>query len=93
MPPEPVAAGTRDGLALLMAARRDDLAAVTVLLQGWDLQQTRDVAVFTAFFAAMTLRGNEAGHTAPGFTNEALSQVALSLALASAASPQHPGHP
>ena len=76
----PTGSSTRDGIALVMAAMREDPAAVAVLLSEMTAKQTQEVAVFCAFLAANQLKAAEAGHVRPGFYGNALQAVALQLA-------------
>ncbi|MFC3690270.1 hypothetical protein [Aquipuribacter hungaricus] len=80
MSSEHAGSSTRDGIALLMAAMRDDPVAVALLLEDWSARQTRDVAVFCAYLAAGHLKAAETQHSQPGLYDAALHDVALQLA-------------
>lgn len=77
----PTGTSTRDGIALVMAAMREDPSAVAVLLEALTPKQTQEVAVFCAFLAANQLKAAEARHVRPGFYGDALQAVALQMAV------------
>lgn len=75
---------TRDGIALVLAALREDPTAVALLTADMDAQAARDSAVFCAYLAAEQFARLEAAQDAPG----RYATIFQAFAMQVAASPE-----
>ncbi|WP_340289808.1 hypothetical protein [Aquipuribacter hungaricus] len=71
---------TRDGVALMLAALRQDTEALALLSEDMDLARARDVAMFCALLAADQFQERELERATPGHYTTVLQALAVQLA-------------
>lgn len=71
---------TRDGIALILAALRQDTTALALLSAEMDVPAARDAAVFCAMIAADQFEARDRARSTPGHYTTVLQHLALELA-------------
>lgn len=81
---------TRDGIALILAALRQDTTALALLIAEMDVQAARDAAVFCSLIAADQFHARDRARATPGHYTSVLQHLALELAAAHGGTPAGP---